>query len=457
MKSMRMKKIIWGFFCALFLTAQFTVRAEEANPAEELSLYATAAVLMDGDTGRVLYGKNADTPMAMASTTKIMTCIVVLENVSPEETLTVSSYAAGMPKVKLYIQKGEQYSVGDLLYSLMLESHNDSAVALAEHVGRCFLEPELAEKPVEEYTAEESKQAVAAFARLMNEKAVELGCTDSWFITPNGLDATQEFTLKDGNVIQKEHCTTAAELARIMAYCIGESPQKEKFLEITRTSNYSFSANGRSFSCVNHNAFLNMMEGALSGKTGFTNKAGYCYVGALQRDGRTFVVALLACGWPNNKTYKWSDTRELMQYGIDNYFYRSFSEEGVAFDEGLLKAIPVENGQTAGLGETAYAEVEIAEEKSAGNGGGSEETEKEENAAEGETEGLLLREDEEIVVQYSQRDALTAPVASGTEVGEITYSVENTVYKRQHIVTSGEIPEIDFRWCLRQILTRFLP
>ena len=239
-----MKKIIWGFFCALFLTVQLNARAEGERTTEELSLYAQAAVLMDGDTGRILYGKNADTPMAMASTTKIMTCIIVLENTSPDEILTVSSYASGMPKVKLYIKKGEQYAVRDLLYSLMLESHNDSAVALAEHVGRRCLEPELTEKPVDEYTEEESRRAVAAFARLMNEKAVELGCQDSWFITPNGLDATQEFTLQDETVIQKEHCTTAAELARIMAYCIGESPMRDAFLEITRTSNYGFSANG---------------------------------------------------------------------------------------------------------------------------------------------------------------------------------------------------------------------
>lgn len=456
MKGLRIlfKQIIWGFFCALFLTVRLTAQAEEENTAEELSLYATAAVLMDADTGRVLYGKNADTPMAMASTTKIMTCIIVLENVSPDETLTVSSYAAGMPKVKLYIKKGEQYTVGDLLYSLMLESHNDSAVALAEHVGKRFLEPELAEKPAEEYTAEESKRAVAAFARLMNEKAVELGCKDSWFITPNGLDATQEFTLKDGTVIQKEHCTTAAELARIMAYCIGESPQKESFLEITRTSNYSFAANGRSFSCVNHNAFLNMMEGALSGKTGFTNKAGYCYVGSLKRDGRTFVVALLACGWPNNKSYKWSDTRELMQYGIDNYFYRSFSEEGVAFDEGLLKAIPVQNGQTEWLGATAYTEVEIEDRRDRENGGMDSLAG---GADEANLEGMLLREDEEIKVDYSLENILTAPVEAGTEVGEITYSVGNVVYKREHIVTVSDVQEIDFEWCMRQILTRFLP
>lgn len=151
-----MKKIIWGFFCALLLAAGISARAEEAEgrgaerQTEELTLYAMSAALLDADTGRVLYGKNADTPMAMASTTKIMTCIVVLENVSPEETLTVSAYAASMPKVKLYIKQGEEYTVGDLLYSLMLESHNDSAVALAEYVGKRLLPGELAEKPTEQ-------------------------------------------------------------------------------------------------------------------------------------------------------------------------------------------------------------------------------------------------------------------------------------------------------------------
>ena len=103
--------------------------------------------------------------------------------------------------------------------------------------------------------------------------------------------------------VQKVHSTTAADLARIMKYCITESPKKEEFLEVTRTASYSFSdLEGKSsYSCNNHNAFLSMMDGALSGKTGFTAKAGYCYVGALNRDGKTFIVALLACGWPNNK------------------------------------------------------------------------------------------------------------------------------------------------------------
>lgn len=454
---MRMRKSIGGFFCALLLTvtSSMTVYGTEQNtpdPAGNISLYATAAVLMDADSGRVLYGKNADTPMAMASTTKIMTCIQILEHADLDEMVTVSAYAASMPKVKLYIKQGEQYRVGDLLYSLMLESHNDTAVALAEHVGRQFLPEDLREKPVSEYTAEESRMAVAAFAALMNAKAVELGCENTWFITPNGLDATETFSLQDGSTVQKEHCTTAAELARIMAYCIRESPQKDAFLNITRTGNYSFSANGRSFSCYNHNAFLTMMDGALSGKTGFTNKAGYCYVGALERDGKTFVVALLACGWPNNKTYKWSDTRELMEYGLEQYFYRGFLEEGIRFDEKLLQPVPVANGQTDILGDTAYAEIEVAGRRALEDGGG-------EGMADGageEKQGLLLREDEQIRVEYQWVKSLEAPVERGTKVGTVHYIVDDTVYLTEDIVTAESVEPIEFAWCLRQIAGRFL-
>ena len=443
--KMRMKKIIGGFFCACcLLFSQMALRTEAAEPVpsppEENSLYATAAVLMDADSGRVLYGKNEDAVLAMASTTKIMTCILVLENASLDETLTVSAYAASMPKVKLYIQKGEQYTIRDLLHSLMLESHNDTAVALAEYVGKQHLPDPLRDKDTAEYTAEESRQAVAAFAALMNQRAAELGCENTWFITPNGLDATESIQLSDGSTVQKEHCTTARELARILSYCIKESPKSQDFLDITRTPNYSFSANSRSYSCVNHNAFLNMMDGALTGKTGFTNKAGYCYVGALTRDDRTFVVALLACGWPNNKGYKWADTQKLMQYGIDNYFYRSFSAEDVAFDETLLSPIPVRNGQTSVLSATAYTAVS----RGTGTDGGKW------------LEGLLLRPDEKIYVKYSAENMLTAPVEQGTVVGNIDYIVDDTVYKRENILTKDSVEAIDLRWCAEQIWQRFL-
>ncbi|MBQ4536372.1 MAG: D-alanyl-D-alanine carboxypeptidase [Lachnospiraceae bacterium] len=477
---MRIKRTIGGFFVALFLVVSIgqvvsatagtpewseQVVAETSSDAgsntsaqeaeEAISLYAMAAVLMDADTGRVLYGKSENDVLAMASTTKIMTCITVLEHVEDlDEIVSVSSYAASMPKVKLYIKQGEEYPVRELLFSLMLESHNDSAVALAEHVGKRYVE-ELKKKEVSEFTKEESKQAVAAFADLMNEKARELGCMETYFITPNGLDATETITLENGEIITKEHGTTAAELAKIMSYCIKESPKRDLFLEITRTPSYAFSENGRSFSCNNHNAFLNMMDGALSGKTGFTNKAGYCYVGALERDGRTFVVALLGCGWPNNKSYKWSDTKELMQFGIENFFYRSFDEENVAFDEAKLMPIPVREGQSEVLGEEVYTGVKVVV-----NEGTKSMTE---GRMDGQTDaevknvnGLLLRADETIEVIFEQTDVLAAPVEADTPVGNICYTVNGVVYRTDSIVTTDTIIKIDFHWCMKEIWERFL-
>ena len=179
--------------------------------------------------------------------------------------------------------------IRDRLYSLMLESHNDSAAIIAEHVGNCLAG---GGKRSADNSEEESKEAILRFAGLMNAKAEEIGCADTFFVTPNGLDAILTYQDDSGNEVQRQHSTTASDLARIMSYCIMDSPKKEEFLTITRTPAYSFSdyklgedgqwaAGGRQFSCSNHDAFLNMMEGALSGKTGFTGKAGYCYVGAL--------------------------------------------------------------------------------------------------------------------------------------------------------------------------------
>lgn len=430
----RVHRFIGGFFCALFLFMQLQL---EAVAGEEPDLYAMSAVLVDADTGRVLYGKNADTPMAMASTTKIMTCILVLEKGNLDDELTVSSYAASMPKVKLYLQKGEKYKVRDLLYSLMLESHNDSAVALAEYIGKQYLSEELKQKDTADYSVEESKQAVAAFAFLMNAKAKELYCENTYFITPNGLDATESITLNNGEVVQKEHCTTAKELACIMAYCIKKSPKSQEFLQITAAPSYAFSANGRSFSCNNHNAFLTMMQGAISGKTGFTNKAGYCYVGALESEGRTFVVSLLACGWPNNKTYKWSDTRELMEYGMENYTYREFSPEVTC------SPIPVING--AAKDGSPYHEVLVQTQKEGGQ----------------LPIRMLVNDGEEIAADVVCKESLCAPVREGTQVGSVTYYLINQNGEKQYlaeeaICVTENVKKIDFEFIMEFVLRSFL-
>lgn len=380
---------------------------QETDAADALfqgQLYARSAVLMDGDSGRVLYGKEADVPRPMASTTKIMTCILALEHMQGDtEIAEVSEYAAGQPKVHLGVRKEEQYYLKDLLYSLMLESHNDSAVVIAEHVGG----------------------SVEGFAKLMNAKAEELGCESTYFITPNGLDAADDTGI---------HSTTAIELARIMRYCIRESDRREEFLEITGTKSHSFQdvSGSRQFTCNNHNAFLSMMEGALSGKTGFTGDAGYCYVGALERDGRTFIVALLACGWPNNKNYKWSDTRALMEYGLENYSYRNLWKEQTFPDVPVQEGVPdkrrLSGASTVGVG------IENAPEEW----------------------NYLVREDEKAELSAEYAEQMTAPVRKGEVIGELVLSLEGEAIGRWNLVTEEAVEKRDFRWCMRRILKEYI-
>ncbi|HHV13908.1 MAG TPA: D-alanyl-D-alanine carboxypeptidase [Clostridiales bacterium] len=347
---------------------------------ESPKLRANAALLLDAENNRVLYEKNGYKRLAMASTTKIMTCIVALENADLTGVVTVSSYAASMPDVQLNVRMGEQFYLGDLLYSLMLESHNDVAVAIAEYVGG----------------------SVEGFAAMMNQKAKELGCEDTNFVTPNGLDA-------------KEHYTTARDLAVIASYAI----KNQKFIEITNASTHSFKEikNGRSFHVSNKNRFLYMMEGAIGVKTGFTGDAGYCFVGAIKRTDRTLVSVVLGCGWPPNKSLKWSDTKELMTYGVENY------EERQIFKDVDLEPVFVEDGQQK------YEYLDMKGSLS-----------------------LLMREDEQVKIVYQVPRSLKAPVKAGTAVGSAKYYIGGSLYTEIPIYTTKDISKIDYPYCLKEIL-----
>jgi len=383
-----------------------TVQADTSGI--ELKLHALSAVLIDGDSGRVLYARDADTARPMASTTKIMTCILALENGEPDQICTVSANAASQPKVHLGAPAGTRFYLKDLLRSLMLESHNDSAVAIAEHIGG----------------------SVEGFAELMNAKAKEIGCEDTHFITPNGLDAVEVI---DGT--ECRHSTTARDLALIMRYCIMLSPQTDGFLDITRTANYGFAnrQGTRSYSCSNHNAFLAMMDGALSGKTGFTNNAGYCYVGALKREDRTFIVALLACGWPNNRSYKWSDTRKLMSYGLEHYEYRD------VWEEPSFGTIPVKGGipESGSLEEQSYTHIALAP------------------GAETMHRKLLLSEQEQITIETNLPEELSAPIEPGTIIGSVRYYLNGDIVQIYPITATDKVDPISLPWCLKKILTTY--
>ena len=247
-------------------------------------LYAKSAILIDADSKRVLFEKSGFEQLPMASTTKIMTCLIALENSNPKDKVVFSKYAASKPKVKLGAGVGYEFYMEDMLYSLMLESHNDTAVAIAETIAG----------------SEEN------FAKLMNEKAKEMGAFETNFVTANGLD--------DIN-----HYTTAYDLAIITSFAL----KNEEFLKIIKCANHNFSEiNGKgNYNVSNKDVFLTMYKGAIGVKTGFTGKAGYCFVGAAKRNNKTLISVVLASGWPPDKSFKWKDTIKLMDYGFDNYDY----------------------------------------------------------------------------------------------------------------------------------------
>jgi len=389
-----------------------TEEKEEKNTPiqtkDELNLYAQSAVLMDASTGRVLYGKNEDLVRPMASTTKIMTCILALECGTLSDTVTASQNAASQPKVHLGVYKGETFQLKDLLYSLMLESHNDAAMMIAEHIGG----------------------SQEGFAAMMNQKARDLGCSDTYFITPNGLDAKEE---KDGQV--KIHSTTAADLARIMNYCIGQSPKKEEFLDITATRSYAFAdlEGKRFFSCNNHNTLLAMMDGAFTGKTGFTGGAGYSYVGAVQDEGRVYTIALLGCGWPPHKAYKWSDARKLFQYGMERFHYRNVYKDVSLPDIPVIEGIP----SSGRLDEPVLVSCSI---------GGEEE----------KSINLLLADEEEVTVQTEIPKELNAPVRKGQTVGTVIYRLNGEVVKSYPVYLTEGAERLTTVWCIKNIFHRYL-
>ena len=368
----------------VLLMMEISIRVQAEGTPE--NLYARSAVLMDADTGRILFGKNDNEVMPMASTTKIMTLLVTLEHADLDEIVEVSARAASMPDVQLHIREGERYRLQDLCYSLMLESHNDSAVAIAEHVGG----------------------TVEGFAAMMNQKAKHLGCYHTYFITPNGLDAEDE---------HGKHSTTARDLARIMRCCI----KNETFLSITREPSWTFTDmdGNRSFTVQNKNAFLQMMEGALTGKTGFTNEAGYCYVGALERGEKRLITVVLACGWPNHKTWKWMDTKALMNYGLEDYH-----KETVGSDRMALEPVSVMDGQKE--------KVEILTDAA--------------------LEDFLLKEDDELTMEVLVPDILKAPVQAGELVGSVAYYINGQIVDLFPVYTASEVKKIDLEWRLRQVI-----
>lgn len=407
MKKSMQRVTLLILFLALILNAiSACITAFASSTDDSVRLLAEAGVLMDGESGRVLYGKNQDQKLPMASTTKIMTCILALENAKLDEKVTISKYATGMPEVRLGVREKERYYLEDLLYSLMLESHNDSAVAIAEHVGK---------------TTEN-------FAGMMNKKAKEIGCKNTHFITPNGLDA------EDKNGI---HCTTAGDLAAILRYCIVSSPKHQEFIRICKTKEKSISSlptqektNTRRFSLQNHNALLDMYDGAIAGKTGFTGKAGYCYVGAVKENGKLLIVSLLACGWPSHKNYKWVDTRNLLNYA-KKYSTVHIQKIKPSINSDILVKGSMEEWK--GEKHTLKTVIRSPSEKDV---------------------KILKKQTERLQIVVEQPKELNAPIQKGDTIGKVKAFLNHQIIFQWEIQSDETIKKLCFTDVLGQILQK---
>jgi len=276
------------FFASAWPSALMASEVKEETPIVE----AHGAILIDAISGRVLWEKDAHKPLAMASTTKIMTAVLALEMGNLSDTVVVSKRAEIAPRVKMYLQEGEEISLSGLVYALMMQSSNDAAVAIAEHISG----------------------SVEEFCAAMTAKAHELGATNTIFVTPNGLDA-------------ENHQSTAYDMALITRYALSNT----MFFEIINTPYKSVKSSRTTYSIENRNRLLNEYEGANGVKTGYTGKAGHCFVGAARRDNMQLISVVFASGWGNaGREQKWVDTKRILNYGFDNYANELVVAEGDA-------------------------------------------------------------------------------------------------------------------------------
>jgi len=378
-----LKKICATTMLLIFIVFPVAVLADES--LEKPKVDATGAILMDAQTGRVLWGKNEHEPLAMASTTKIMTAVLAIESGRENEIVTVSSKAAAAPKVKMYLSAGEKVRLGDLMLALMLESSNDAAVAIAEHLAGT----------VEDFCAQ------------MTEKAREIGALNTVFETPNGLDAG-------------DHHSTPYDLAVITRYALSVPG----FIELTNTHSASFSSDRRGYSFNNRNRLLHEYHGANGVKTGFTNKAGHCFVGAAKREEMQLISVVLASGWgERGKAQKWTDTKSVLNYGFDNFEYVTVVEP-----ETVAGSVPVTRSRTPQVEFVFDGEARIPL-------GGHE-------------LGLVY-------VELAIPPTVAAPLATGETVGTARVFIGSDFYCEIPLTSTGDAARHDLKTSLEKVLNAY--
>lgn len=344
---------------------------ETANSDTKPTINSRRYAVYDRLSGRCIYGKDENKQTAMASTTKIMTSIVVVENCDLEDVVTVTAKAAGTGGSRLGLHTDDKIKVLDLLYGLMLKSGNDAAVALAIH----------------------TSGSVEEFAKLMNQKAEELGLKDTNFVTPHGLD-------------NSEHYTTAYELAKITDYAL----KNETIAKIVKTKTATIYINGNSMQINNTNELLGNVEGVYGVKTGFTNNAGRCLVTSVKRGDMDVIIVVLGADTRKDRA---KDTMKLIEYAYKR-FYIFNVEEAIKQEFELWKQINQNRiyvNKAANSLELKLDEIKIKN----------------------------MATDINPTIEINAVSYLEAPIDINTRVGTLTVKIENEIIEEIEIKAQKEV------------------
>ena len=401
-----MKKIFYSILVFLLILLNFstvcaddvdnevdfedTIEVTASNVSELPKTNSRRYIVYDRISKSMIIGKNEDIKSAMASTTKIMTTIVILEKADLNETVTVSAKAGGTGGSRLGLKRGDKASVRDLLYGLMLRSGNDAAVALAEHVGG----------------------SVKEFAELMNEKAIELGLTNTHFVTPHGLD--------DAN-----HYTTALELAKLTDYAMNN----ETFSKIVGTKSITIYINNQPRQINNTNELLGVLNGVVGVKTGFTNNAGRCLVTETKRNNMDIITIVLGADTKKDRT---KDSVNLIEYTYSKYKMYNLEEQIIEeFNKWKNineKRILIIKGKTSNP-KLALGAIEKAT--------------------------IPICDNDKIEYSINALTEVEAPVEQWNVMGTLTVKLNGEILESIEIVNVNEVQKRDWKDYFKIVLNRF--
>lgn len=408
------KKFIYSFLCIYLIISTFSfcladdynedniaidvssevtkTIAQTTEILEDSSINSRSCIVFDRNSHMTLYGKNENKKVKMASTTKIMTSIVIIENCNLSETIEISKKAAGTGGSRLGLKTGDKITINDLLYGLMLCSGNDAAVALAEYAG-CDIQ---------------------GFADMMNKKATELGLTNTHFESPHGLDS-------DG------HYTTAYELALLSDYAL----KNETFSKIVATQNYTVTINGYPKNLSNTNELLGYLNGVYGVKTGFTNGANRCLVTACKRGNMDIICVVLGA---DTKKFRTQDSIKLIEYAFKNFTYVNANEiASNAFEEWK-----VENLEFLKVNKSSSSSFEF-----------------EVKTCEKPLLSININEVNDIRAFISIDPNLEAPITSNTVVGNLTLTLDNQELLSLDIINARDINRKDISYYIKYFFANY--